>query len=59
MYEALNLAWYSLVFGLFGLGCIYDTQDILEENLKKLGTPYTQHYGGRYKYLTFLDMVKT
>ena len=57
MHEAYNLVLYTTTFGLFAFGCFYDTQELIEAKLAQMGTPWTHHYGGRYKYLTFLNMV--
>jgi hypothetical protein len=49
---------YLTITILFYVGILFDTQKIMEDHFKELGIPYNMTYGGRYKYLTYLNMVK-
>lgn len=52
-----NFFAYLSITLLYYVGILYDTQQIMEERFKELGIPYNMTYGGRYKYLTYLNMV--
>lgn len=57
MPETLSLIFFAVNAGLFILGVLYDTQEEYEQKLLEMGTPYIKQFGGRYKFLTYLDMV--
>lgn len=57
MPEFLSLIFFAVIAGLYHLGVHYDTQEEYEQKLLEMGTPYTKQFGGRYKFLTYLDMV--
>lgn len=38
-------------------GILHDRSEAMHKKMEENGTPYKNHFGGRYKYLTYLDMV--
>lgn len=49
--------WYFTVFCLYMAGILHDRSEAMHKKMEENGTPYKNHFGGRYKYLTYLDMV--
>ena len=58
MKQIVILVIYSLISCLYLAAITYNTQDLLEKKYQEMGITYKRTYGGRFKFLTFLNLVK-
>ena len=54
----IELSFYLILFVIYSIGLITDRIIYYTGGYKKIGTEFPGPFGGRTKYLTFLDLVR-